>query len=477
MSADRTAGSYGLPVKHEFKLPEIITAASAGTVIDWYDFYIFGSLTPIISPLFFPNAANDPVLSLLVALLTFWIGFAVRPFGAIVFGRIGDIIGRKYTFLVTLVIMGGATTAIGLIPTYATIGIFAPLILVVLRILQGLALGGEYGGAAIYVAEHAPDGKRGYYTSWIQTTATVGLFVSLAVVLTTRLSVGTESFAAWGWRIPFLLSFILVLMSLYIRMRLRESPLFSALKEAGKTAKSPLKESFGNRRNWKLILLALFGAVAGQGVVWYTGQFYALFFLQTALKVDLVTANVVVSVALLLGTPFFIVFGSLSDRIGRKKIIMSGAILAAILYLPIYWLMSQMVTLPPAGSPPTATSTNVNAVVLTLLVFVQVVFVTMVYGPIAAFLVEFFPARIRYTSMSLPYHIGNGVIGGLVPFMSTLIVAETGNIFAGLAYPITIAVITFIIGMLFLPETADRRIWDEVNEVEDSGEGRVPQPA
>src|SRR5215217_4809562 len=403
MAADATGGSYGLPVKHEFKLPEIVTAASAGTVIDWYDFYIFGSLSPIISPLFFPNAAGDPILSLLVALLTFWIGFAVRPFGAVVFGRIGDLIGRKYTFLVTLIIMGGATTVIGLIPTYATIGIAAPLILVLLRILQGLALGGEYGGAAIYVAEHAPDGKRGYYTSWIQTTATIGLFISLAVVLSTRLSMGTETFAAWGWRIPFLLSFILVLMSLYIRMRLRESPLYSALKEAGKTSSQPLKESLGTRKNWKPIALALFGATAGQGVVWYTGQFYALFFLQTALKVDLVTANVVVSVALLLGTPFFIVFGALSDRIGRKKIIMSGAILAAILYLPIYWLMAQMVTLPPAGSPATATSTNVNAVMLTLLVFVQVVFVTMVYGPIAAFLVEFFPARIRYTSLSLPY--------------------------------------------------------------------------
>jgi MFS family permease len=477
MSADATAGSYGLPVKHEFKLPEIITAASAGTVIDWYDFYIFGSLSFVISPLFFPNAAGDPIQSLLVTLLTFWIGFAVRPFGAIVFGRIGDLIGRKYTFLITLVIMGGATTAIGLIPTYAAIGIAAPLILVLLRILQGLALGGEYGGAAIYVAEHAPDGKRGYYTSWIQTTATVGLFVSLAVVLITRLSLGTETFAAWGWRIPFLLSFILVLGSLYIRMRLRESPLYSALKEAGKTSTQPLKESLGSARNWKLIALALFGATAGQGVVWYTGQFYALTFLQTALKVDLVTANTVVSVALLLGTPLFLVFGRLSDRIGRKKIMMAGMLLAAVLYVPIYWLMSQMVTLPPAGSPATATSTNVNAVALTLLVFVQVVFVTMVYGPIAAFLVELFPARIRYTSLSLPYHIGNGVIGGLVPFISTAIVAETGNIFMGLAYPITIAVICFIVGMLFLRETTHTRIWDEVQDVEDTGDGRMPQPA
>jgi MFS family permease len=477
MSADATASSYGLPVKHEFKLPEIIVAASAGTVIDWYDFYIFGSLSVFIAPLFFPNIANDPVQSLLWTLLAFWIGFAVRPFGAIVFGHLGDLIGRKYTFLVTLIIMGGATTAIGIIPTYAVIGFAAPLIVVVLRILQGLALGGEYGGAAIYVAEHAPDGKRGYYTSWIQTTATVGLFVSLAVVLVTRLSLGTEAFASWGWRIPFLLSFILVLMSLYIRMRLRESPLYSALKDAGKTSSQPLKESLGTARNWKLILLALFGATAGQGVVWYTGQFYSLTFLQTALKVDLVTANTVVSIALLLGTPLFVVFGGLSDRIGRKKIMMTGCILAAVLYVPIYWLMAQQVTLPPAGSAPTVTSTNVNAVMLTVLVFVQLIFVTMVYGPIAAFLVELFPARIRYTSLSLPYHIGNGVIGGLVPLMSTFIVAETGNIYAGLAYPITVAVICFVVGMLFLRETNHTRIWDEVQDAEDTGSGRVPQPA
>jgi MFS family permease len=477
MSADATASSYGLPVKHEFKLPEIIVAASAGTVIDWYDFYIFGSLSVFIAPLFFPNIANDPVQSLLWTLLAFWIGFAVRPFGAIVFGHLGDLIGRKYTFLVTLIIMGGATTAIGIIPTYSVIGFAAPLIVVVLRILQGLALGGEYGGAAIYVAEHAPDGKRGYYTSWIQTTATVGLFVSLAVVLVTRLSLGTEAVASWGWRSPFLLSFILVLMSLYIRMRLRESPLYSALKDAGKTSSQPLKESLGTARNWKLILLALFGATAGQGVVWYTGQFYSLTFLQTALKVDLVTANTVVSIALLLGTPLFVVFGGLSDRIGRKKIMMTGCILAAVLYVPIYWLMAQQVTLPPAGSAPTVTSTNVNAVMLTVLVFVQLIFVTMVYGPIAAFLVELFPARIRYTSLSLPYHIGNGVIGGLVPLMSTFIVAETGNIYAGLAYPITVAVICFVVGMLFLRETNHTRIWDEVQDAEDTGSGRVPQPA
>ena len=468
MSTAASSNSYGLPTKHEFKLPEIVTAASAGTVIDWYDFYIFGSLSTIISPLFFP--ATDPLTSFLVTLLTFWIGFAVRPFGAVVFGRVGDLIGRKYAFLVTLVIMGGATTVIGLIPTYATIGVAAPLILVGLRILQGLALGGEYGGAAIYVAEHAPDGKRGYYTSFIQTTATVGLFVSLAVVLITRLSLGTEAFASWGWRIPFLASFILVLMSLYIRLRLRESPLFSALKEAGKTSTQPLKDSLGNKRNWGLIILALVGATAGQGAVWYTGQFYALFFLQTVLKVDLVTANMVVGIALLMGTPFFIVFGALSDRIGRKKIMMAGCALGALTYVPIYMAMNSFSL---TNDPPTPA----HPVVLTLLVFIQVIYVTMVYGPIAAFLVEFFPAKIRYTSLSLPYHVGNGVIGGLVPFMSTFIVAETGFIYAGLAYPIAVAVITLIVGSLFLPETSKTRIWDEVDDLDRVDTGRMPQPA
>jgi MFS family permease len=481
MSADATAGSYGLPVKHEFKLPEIITAASAGTVIDWYDFYIFGTLTPIISPFFFPNAAGDPILSLLVGLLTFWVGFAVRPFGAIVFGRIGDLIGRKYTFLVTLVIMGGSTTVIGLIPTYASIGIAAPLILATLRILQGLALGGEYGGAAIYVAEHAPDGRRGYYTSWIQTTATVGLFVSLLVILATRLSMSPEQFAdpgyGGGWRIPFILSFVLVLGSLYIRMRLRESPLYAALKESGKTSTQPIKDSLGNRRNWKLIALALFGAVAGQGVVWYTGQFYALTFMTAILKVPTNQAYIITTIALILGTPFFVVFGSLSDRIGRKKLMMAGLALAVVLYVPIYWLMTKSVTLPPAGSPATATSTDINSVALVLLVFVQLIFATMAYGPIAAFLVELFPARIRYTSMSLPYHLGNGVIGGLVPFIATATVAETGNPIAGVFYPVAVALITLVIGWLYLPETTHTRIWDEVQDADDAGNGRMPQPA
>ena len=441
---------------YTFKLREVVAAASAGTVIDWYDFYIFGSLSTIISPLFFPS--TDPLTSFLVTLLTFWIGFAVRPFGAVFFGRVGDLVGRKYAFLITLVIMGGATTAIGLIPTYATIGVAAPLLLVTLRILQGLALGGEYGGAAIYVAEHAPDGQRGYYTSFIQTTATIGLFVSLAVVLTTRLSLGTESFASWGWRIPFLLSFILVMMSLYIRLRLRESPLFSALKSAGKTSTQPIKDSLGNKRNWKLILLALVGATAGQGVVWYTGQFYALFFLQTVLRIDLVSANVIVAIALLLGTPFFIVFGKLSDTLGRKKIMMAGCLLAALTYFPLYMAMNSFSL---TADPPTPA----HPVILTAIIFIQVLYVTMVYGPIAAFLVELFPARIRYTSLSLPYHIGNGVIGGLVPFMSTYIVQQTGNIYAGLIYPVTIATITFIVGSLFIRETNHVRIWDEVDNV------------
>jgi MFS family permease len=471
-----TVDSRSLADQHDFKLPQIIGAASAGTVIDWYDFYIFGSLTPIISPLFFPNAAGDPILSFLVALLTFWVGFAVRPFGAIFFGRIGDLIGRKYTFLITLLIMGGATFAIGLIPTAATIGLAAPLILVALRILQGLALGGEYGGAAIYVAEHSEEGRRGYNTSWIQTTATLGLFLSLGVVLACRLALGPETFAAWGWRIPFLLSIILVVMSLYIRMRLRESPLYAALKEKGKTSTQPLKESLGTGRNWKLIILALVGATAGQGVVWYTGQFYALFFLQTVMKVDLATANIIVGVALLLGTPFFIIFGTMSDRIGRKKIMMTGCLVAAITYIPIYWMMMQLATPPPAGSPATATATNVNMIGLIALIFIQVVYVTMVYGPIAAFLVELFPARIRYTSLSLPYHVGNGVIGGLVPFMSTYIVAETGNPLAGLAYPIIIALITLVVGSLFLPETNKVQIWDEVRD-EEVADTRTPQPA
>lgn len=432
---------------HDYKISHVIAASSAGTMIEWYDFYLYGTLAVFFSTLFYPP--GNPTVAFLASLATFGAGFAVRPFGAVVFGRVGDLIGRKYAFLVTLTIMGLATTAVGLLPTYDQIGIAAPVILVLLRLLQGLALGGEYGGAATYVAEHAPDDKRGYYTSFIQTTATLGFFLALAVVLVTRLSVGDEAFKSWGWRIPFILSAFLLGLSLYIRVRLRESPLFSRLKDAGKTSKAPLKDSFGNKRNWKLILLALFGATAGQAVVWYTGQFYALYFLQTTLKVDYVTAYIIIAIALALGTPFFIVFGKLSDRLGRKKIMMAGCLLAALTYIPIYQAMAKF-------------ANPLDPVMLTLLVFIQVLYVTMVYGPIAAFLVELFPAKIRYTSMSLPYHLGNGEFGGFTPLIASAIVAATGNMYAGLAYPIAIALMTFIIGSLFLPETNHVRIWDEV---------------
>lgn len=431
----------------EYKLWQVISASAAGTMIEWYDFYIFGSLAPILAGLFFPK--ENPTAGFLLTLATFATGFAVRPFGALFFGRMGDLVGRKYAFLVTLLLMGGATTLIGVLPTYEQIGIAAPLILVVIRLLQGLALGGEYGGAAVYVAEHSPDERRGFYTSFIQITATLGLFVSLAVVLGVRMFLGEEAFQAWGWRLPFLLSALLVGMSLYIRLRLKESPIFTKLKQEGKTSTAPLKESFGSRRNWKVILLALFGATAGQGVVWYTGQFYALYFLQNTLKVPFVQATVIVAVALALGLPLFVFFGALSDRVGRKKVMLAGNLLAALSYYPIYQAMK-------------AFSEPMNPVALCALVLVQVVFVTMVYGPIAAYLVEAFPAKIRYTSLSLPYHVGNGVFGGLLPFIASAVTVATGNIYAGLIYPIAVASLTFIVGGLFLKETKDVRIWDEL---------------
>ena len=437
------------------KIWKVIAASSAGTMIEWYDFYIFGSLAAIISTQFYPD--GNPTVNFLKTLATFAVGFAVRPFGALVFGRIGDLVGRKFAFLVTLLIMGFSTAAIGLLPGYAQIGIAAPILLVILRLLQGLALGGEYGGAAVYVAEHAPDGKRGFYTSFIQTTATLGLFVSLIVILIVRALVGEEAFKVWGWRIPFLLSILLVGMSYYIRVRLEESPLFVRLKAAGGTSTAPIRDSFGTWSKWKVFLLVLFGATAGQAVVWYTGQFYALFFLQTVLKVPLTTAYVIVAVALLLGAPLFIVFGGLSDRIGRKRIMMAGNLLAAISYYPIYQAMK-------------AFSDPINPVALTALVFIQVIFVTMVYGPIAAFLVEAFPAKIRYTSMSLPYHFGNGWFGGFLPLISTALVARTGNIYAGLVYPIAVALLTFVVGSLFLRETHNDRIWDEVGGEDGTGE-------
>jgi MFS family permease len=426
---------------------KVITASSVGTMIEWYDFYIFGSLAAIISTQFFPS--GNPTASFLKTLATFAVGFAVRPFGALVFGRIGDLTGRKFAFLATLLIMGGSTAAIGFLPGHDRIGIAAPIILVILRLLQGLALGGEYGGAAVYVAEHAPDGRRGYYTSFIQTTATLGLFLSLAVILIVRAVVGEDAFKVWGWRVPFILSLLLVAISYYIRIRLRESPLFTALKESGKTSRAPIQESFGTWSRWKVFFVVLFGATAGQAVVWYTGQFYALLFMQTVLKVPLTTSYIVVAVALVLATPLFVFFGGLSDRIGRKKIMIAGNLLAAIFYVPIYHGMKFY-------------SSPVNPVALTALVFIQVVFVTMVYGPIAAFLVEAFPARIRYTSMSLPYHFGNGWFGGFLPIIATSLVARTGNIYAGLAFPIVVALITVVVGSLFLKDQHNESIWAEV---------------
>jgi len=429
------------------KLWFVIGAAAAGTLIEWYDFYLYAVLTPFLAPLFFPS--NNPATSLIAGFATFGAGFAVRPFGAVVFGRIGDRIGRKFAFVLTVSLMGGSTVAVGLLPTYARAGIAAPIILVTLRCLQGLALGGEYGGAAVYVAEHAPDGKRGYYTSWIQTTATLGLFVALAVVLGTRLSLGDATFKSWAWRIPFLLSALLLLVALYVRVRMRETPLFSRLKASGKASVSPLRDSLGSRRNWKLIGLALFGITAGQAVVWYTGQFYALFFLTATLKVGFVQAYTIVGVSLLLGTPFFVVFGALSDRIGRKPIILGGCLLAALTYYPLFRAMAHF-----------AHPLHLGAEIA--LVTVQVLYVTAVYGPVAAFLVEFFPAKIRYTSLSVPYHVGNGEFGGWLPFVAGIIVAATGNVFAGLIYPIAIALMTFVIGTFFVAETKHVKIWDEV---------------
>lgn len=413
----------------------VIAASSAGTLIEWYDFYIFGSLATIISAHFFPS--GNETVALLSTLATFATGFVVRPFGALVFGRMGDVVGRKHAFMVTLLLMGASTMAIGLLPSYEQIGLLAPIGLLLLRLLQGLALGGEYGGAATYVAEHAPTHRRGFYTSFIQTTATLGLFVSLGVILATRLSLGEEAFSQWGWRLPFILSVFLVLFSWYIRKNMAESPLFEAAKKKGTLSKNPIKESFVNPENRRMVFLALFGATMGQGVVWYTGQFYALYYLQTVMKIDFVLANKIIAVALLAGTPFFIVFGALSDKIGRKKIMLAGMLIAALTYIPIYKLM---------------VANAENSVMLTFLIFIQVIYVTMVYGPIAAFLVELFPVHIRYTSMSLPYHVGNGVFGGLVPFIGTMLVAQTGDIYSGLYYPIAIALICFVVGIFFIKE-------------------------
>ncbi len=534
---------------------KVIFASSLGTVFEWYDFYLYGSLAAIIAKQFFSGL--DAGSAFIFALLAFAAGFIVRPFGALVFGRLGDMIGRKYTFLVTILIMGAATFIVGLLPNYATIGVAAPVILIALRMLQGLALGGEYGGAATYVAEHAPMGRRGAYTSWIQTTATLGLFLSLMVILGTRTIVGEAAFADWGWRVPFLVSILLLSISVYIRLSMNESPAFAKMKAEGKTSKSPLSESFGQWKNLKIVILALIGLTAGQAVVWYTGQFYALFFLTQSLKVDGATANILIAIALVIGTPFFIVFGALSDKIGRKPIIMAGCLLAVVTYFPVFQMLTKAANpdlaaaqaankvvvaadpaecsfqfnptgtvkftsscdiakqvlaagsvsydnvvapagtvatikigetvingysskglpadeakakdaefkkgvadaLKAAGYPAKADPAKLNKPYIIALLVYLMILVTMVYGPIAAMLVEMFPTRIRYTSMSLPYHIGNGWFGGLLPTTSFAIVAQTGNMYNGLWYPIIIAGATFVIGMLFVRETKDVDIY------------------
>lgn len=483
----------------------VITASSVGTLIEWYDFYIFGSLAVILSQQFFPEA--NPTAAFLSTLATFAAGFIVRPFGAIFFGRLGDIVGRKYTFLITLLLMGGSTFAIGLIPGYASIGIFAPILVLVLRLLQGLALGGEYGGAATYVAEHAPAAQRGFYTSFIQTTASLGLFVSIGVILAVRSYVGNDAFDEWGWRIPFLLSALLVGISVIIRLKMKESPVFARLKSQGKTSANPIRESFAKKENLTMVLIALFGATAGQGVVWYTGQFYAMTFMEKTCSLDFVQTRNIIAIALLIGTPLFIYFGWLSDKFGRKVIMMLGMALAVVLYRPIYMHMYSIADLSQKkeivekrsvqetsepgkngelrrvvtttryfddGTKAVAVSKQSEhenkpeiKETITLegsmlqgmigMVLIQVVLVTMVYGPIAAFLVEIFPTRIRYTSMSLPYHIGNGVFGGLTPFIATYLYEESkttlnpdGDPFVGLWYPIVVAALTVVVGMIFL---------------------------
>ncbi len=529
------AAAIGTPPGDAKEKQRVIFASSLGTVFEWYDFYLYATLAPFFAALFFPK--ENATAALLASFATYAAGFLVRPFGALVFGRIGDLVGRKYTFLVTILVMGISTALVGLLPTYESVGMLSPILLVILRLAQGLALGGEYGGAATYVAEHAPHEKRGLHTSWIQTTATLGFFLSLIVIGVCRRAIDDESFRTWGWRVPFLVSLALLGVSVYIRLKLNESPVFAKMKAEGKTSKSPLRDSFGKWPNLKIVLLSLFGATAGQGVVWYTGQFYALFFLTGTLKVDWKVAYNIMTVSLLLGTGLFVFFGWLSDKIGRKKIMMTGCILGALTYFPIFKAMTHFAnpaleafaekttitltandcqvhlfpnpktvysecdkvqdflakrslsfettdglpgahavtkindvtitgfdenklsgTLANIGYPATANPDDVNSFMLMLLVLIQVVYVTMVYGPIAAFLVELFPTNIRYTSMSLPYHIGNGWFGGMLPLATAAMVAATGNIYAGLWYPVIVAGVTAIVGSIFIRETKDHQL-------------------
>jgi len=535
--SEATASVQAASAHPDFQPEEkrVIFASSLGTVFEWYDFYLYATLAPFFAALFFPKG-NDTA-ALLSSFATYAAGFLVRPFGALVFGRVGDIVGRKYTFLVTIIVMGASTFAVGLLPTFETIGWAAPVILVLLRLLQGLALGGEYGGAATYVAEHAPETRRGYDTSWIQTTATLGFFLALIIILLCRINIGKEDFAQWGWRIPFVVSLVLLIFSVYIRLKLEESPVFKKIKSEGGTSKAPLTESFANWDNGKIVLLALLGATAGQGVVWYTGQFYALFFLLITLKLDFQTTYILIGISLIIGTPFFVFFGWLSDRIGRKNIIMMGCLLAVLTYFPLFkglthyvnpdleaaaaktkitvaaadcnfhifvgpwskfsecdktkdFLTKQGVSfeslpaiegekvvtkigdvelkgwdetkykdaMKAAGFPTKADPAKVNYLMTEVILVILVIFVTMVYGPIAAFLVELFPAKIRYTSMSLPYHIGNGWFGGMLPLLATAMVAASGNIYYGLWYPIVVAAMTLIGGTLFLKETRDHKV-------------------